>query len=344
MSTASTTGRRDVGPALDGYNPARRASCPAPPGLESPAYYRIGAVTVCLHSADARFREPFHHLYQRHYIGGPTLSAVHIRVDRIIRVRPLGRCFRICVDGEERFLLRKPQAVLPHVEWAINAAVAATLPRYHQLHAGVVARDGFALVLPAQPQCGKSTLTARLISRGWSYLSDEFALIDPETLSLDPYPKALCIKEGSFEIVDAFCPAAGALPSYEKSWKGRVRLIDPQALRPHRTPWGIPVGMIAFPRYVARPAPTLHPLSRARALFQLLGVCFTFGRYRAATLDVLGGVVERAACFQLESGEIDATCDVLEAAWRAHVPTSGRPDPADLTHPEEPVRPGVEAA
>ncbi len=344
MSTASTTGDREVGRAREGCASARCASRATPPGLESPACYRIGAVTVCLHCEEARFREPFHRLYQRRFVTGPAPSAVHIRVDRVFRARPLGRCFRVCVDGEERFLLRKPQAVLPHVEWAINAAVAATLPRYHQLHAGVVARDGFALVLPAQPQCGKSTLTARLISRGWSYLSDEFALIAPDTLCLDPYPKALCIKEGSFEIVDAFCPAAGALPSYEKSWKGRVRLIDPQALRPHRTPWAVPVGMIVFPRYVARPAPALHPLSRARALFQLLGVCFTFGRYRAATLDVLGGVVERAACFQLESGEIDATCDVLEAAWQAHVPASGRPDAADLTCPKEPVRPGVEAA
>ena len=34
--------------------------------------------------------------------------------------------------------------------------------------------------------------------RGWEHLSDEFALIEPNTRDLRPFPKPVCVKAGFF--------------------------------------------------------------------------------------------------------------------------------------------------
>jgi predicted ATPase len=45
------------------------------------------------------------------------------------------------------------------------------------LHAAVVEKNGKALILPALPGSGKSTLSAALAMNGWRFLSDEFTMI-----------------------------------------------------------------------------------------------------------------------------------------------------------------------
>lgn len=291
-----------------------RRENPAICRMQGTAFYRVGEVEVGLRTSVKDVAADFHGLYERHFVSRELPGAIEVVVERCWDLRCRG-AYRIRTDGEDRFIVRSRRSVLPHVEWAINAAVAASLPRFYQIHAGVVARDGAGLILPANPQSGKSTLVARLVTRGWDYLSDEFALIDPGTLRLAPYPKSVCIKHGSFGVLEGFGVRLDRYPEYDKGAKGRVRLINAQDLRPHETPRDVPVRMVVFPRYADRGQPVVRPVSRAFSLFQLLNVSFTFSRFRARSLDVLGEVVRGAACYQLETGGIDAACEAIERLW-----------------------------
>jgi hypothetical protein len=58
--------------------------------------------------------------------------------------------------------------------------VAEFAPDYVFLHAGVIAWQDRALLLPGSSHAGKSTLVAELVRAGATYYSDEFALLDPE--------------------------------------------------------------------------------------------------------------------------------------------------------------------
>ena len=62
------------------------------------------------------------------------------------------------------------------------------------VHAGAVAHDGRAIIFPGASFSGKTTLTAALVRAGATYLSDEFAVLDPEGL-VHPFPKPLSIRE-----------------------------------------------------------------------------------------------------------------------------------------------------
>ena len=60
----------------------------------------------------------------------------------------------------------------------IELLIAAQLPDRVAVHAGVVAWQGRAIVLPGVSMSGKSTLVSALVDAGATYLSDEFALLD----------------------------------------------------------------------------------------------------------------------------------------------------------------------
>lgn len=76
---------------------------------------------------------------------------------------------------------------------AIRLFVATHAPDLVFVHAGVVARGGRALVLPAATFAGKSELTAALVRAGATYYSDEYAVIDRAGL-VHPYARALSLR------------------------------------------------------------------------------------------------------------------------------------------------------
>jgi hypothetical protein len=61
------------------------------------------------------------------------------------------------------------------------------------IHSGVVAVGDRAILLPGRSFAGKTTLVAAFVRAGATYLSDEFAVVDPEGL-VHPYTTALSIR------------------------------------------------------------------------------------------------------------------------------------------------------
>lgn len=75
----------------------------------------------------------------------------------------------------------------------LRSVIAVAAPDHIFVHAGAVAHDGFALLLPGPSFAGKSTLTAALVGAGALYLSDEFALLDAQG-QVHPYPRPLSLR------------------------------------------------------------------------------------------------------------------------------------------------------
>jgi hypothetical protein len=86
------------------------------------------------------------------------------------------------------------------------------------VHAGAVAHNGAAMVMPSFSFGGKTTLVAALVRAGAVYYSDEFALIDREGF-VHPYAKPLSLREDPNEwpqdhrSVESFGGVAGLEPA-----------------------------------------------------------------------------------------------------------------------------------
>lgn len=62
------------------------------------------------------------------------------------------------------------------------------------VHAGAVAWQGGAILIPGKSYSGKSTLTEELVRVGASYLSDEYAVVDQQGL-VHPFPRPIALRE-----------------------------------------------------------------------------------------------------------------------------------------------------
>jgi hypothetical protein len=94
------------------------------------------------------------------------------------------------------FRHRDLEPMFPAFDSAFRLAVAALAPKRIFVHAGVVAWNGAAIVLPGRSMTGKTTLVAELLRAGASYLSDEYAVLDSAG-RVHPFQKPLAIRADS---------------------------------------------------------------------------------------------------------------------------------------------------
>ena len=80
------------------------------------------------------------------------------------------------------------------IDSQVRITVGLSAPDAIFIHAGVVAVDDRAVVMPGRSFAGKTTLVAALVRRGAVYYSDEFAVVDREGL-VHPFAKPLSLRE-----------------------------------------------------------------------------------------------------------------------------------------------------
>ncbi len=198
-------------------------------------------------------------------------------------------------------------------EWGLNWCIATSAHRYMMLHAGTVAFDDRALIMPGTPGSGKSTLSAALHLRGARLLSDEFGLVRPEKGDLLPMPRPIPLKNTSIEAILAFEPTATLGPTYPKTRKGRVRHVrasDDSQQRQHEpaTPrW------LVFPKYVAGAAEELRPLDKVEAFRQLAFNCFNYRLLGETSFRAVGEMIQKVDCYTFTFSDLDRATAMLAA-------------------------------
>jgi len=285
--------------------------------------FAIGAVNISLRSDCRTIVDEYVSLYapyRRDRLEPAEGDAIEVEIMARRRRPWLRGPFTLRSPHAPDFQVRSRHEVLPHLEWYINWQIISKRRDYLQLHASSLEIDGQAIILPGDSGSGKSTLTAGLLSIGWSYLCDEFALIDPGTRRVHPYPRALSIKEGSFPIADRLgLPLCRKTP-YQAATKGRVAFLNPLDLRADVVGKPAPVRWVIFPKYVAGATPTLRPLTRSEAAHDLARQCFNIRVFEARSLRIFAEMIRGAECYRLRGGEITATCRLIEHLVRTGAP------------------------
>jgi HprK-related kinase A len=184
----------------------------------------------------------------------------------------------------------------PMLEWLLNWCVSQRAHGYLLIHAAVLEKHGRAVILPAPPGSGKSTLCAALLGDGWRLLSDEMTLVRPGDGLLVPLPRPVSLKNASIGVISARAPGAILSDPVEGTAKGTIAYLRPprdsivRAAEPARP------AHIVFPRYEAGAATLLEPLPKARAFMQVADNSFNYPMLGRQGFEVLGRLVEECAC------------------------------------------------
>jgi hypothetical protein len=104
-----------------------------------------------------------------------------------------GGTYRIARNGQRIASGRSRLKFFHFFDAMIRVSVGEAAKEFAFMHAGAVAWNGNAIILPADSFQGKTTLVAELVKRGAVYYSDEFAVID-EAGNVHPFARPLSIR------------------------------------------------------------------------------------------------------------------------------------------------------
>ena len=171
------------------------------------------------------------------------------------------------------------------------------------VHAGVVARAGVVVALPASSGVGKSTLVACLLRAGWSYVSDEALVLDAQC-AVRPYLKWLSLHRWTLERLDPPLPEPGRdeRPAAPAELGDAVRAEDRLQLTD-----------IVLPRRTDRPA-RLTPLAPAVGAVELLRYSFNHYRDPAASFALVAAAGRQSRVWSLDVADPVEAADLMTEA------------------------------
>lgn len=200
---------------------------------------------------------------------------------------------------------------LPLVEWGLNYLFADRLNAFLLLHAGVVERGGHAIVLPAMPGSGKSTLTAALSLRGFRLLSDEFGVVRLDDSTLVPLLRPVALKNASIDVIRAFSPDAVLGPPFPKTRKGTVAHLAPTRDAVLRCKEPAQPALVVFPQFDAGTALGIEPMMKSRAFAKLAVNSFNYEILGRAGFDAVARLLDASACYRLVYNDLDRAINAL---------------------------------
>ncbi len=187
----------------------------------------------------------------------------------------------------------------------MNWCISSQLNTYLIIHAAVIEKSGYAVIMPAPPGSGKSTLTASLIQEGWRLLSDELTIIDVQNACVVPFPRPVSLKNESIDIINQRYPDVIFGPLSTDTTKGNVCHIKPPFLSVQQQKISCPIGWVIFPKYEQGVKATLTEIGKGQALIDVAENSFNYSRLGSAGFDVLRNVIDKADCYQFHYSNLD---------------------------------------
>ena len=279
--------------------------------------FDFGAARLRLRSDSAELAKQLRAVYANFpFTDGSDWADLHVDItrDRGLR-RWLGPQVHFISDQQRPFEPFPADTPLPLLEWGANWLIGKRLNHLLMLHAGALERDGLALLLPAVPGAGKSTLSAALSLRGWRLLSDEFGVWDPAAAVFRAMLKPVALKNESIDVIRRFAPQSQIGPVFPKTRKGDVAHLPASADAVARCCESAAPGAVILPQWRAGSATVLEPLPTDRVFPALAYNAFNYTVLGAVGFESVVQLVRRCPGWRLVYSDLDEALATIDALW-----------------------------
>ena len=225
------------------------------------------------------------------------------------------RTVSFVIDGRSPFDAMPVDQSLAVLEWGINLAFAMRGNYLLMLHAAVVEKGDRVMLLPAWPGHGKTTLCTALVHRGWRLFSDEFGLVQPQTLELIPVPRLMPLKNESIQVIRRFAPDAVMGPLIPNTRKGDVAHVRPPLESLERFRERASAKLVVFPRWQSKAALQLEPMPPMQAFMMLATNAFNYEILGESAFRTVAQLVRTCRCYRLIYSDLEeAVCALTDLA------------------------------
>lgn len=207
-------------------------------------------------------------------------------------------------NGVSILRIRSPRELAPALEGLLVGWATRTRERCLALHSACAAVAGKTVVLLGASGAGKSSLCLSLSLAGARHLGDEVVFVNADTGYVEPFPKAITLKRGSFHLIPE-------CRSHVDPARGPIRYFRPK----HSARMGEakePISLIVFPRFDQRCSETrITWLGPEETAFGLVGQCFGGMDRLSDSLATLAKLSERGS-YAIEFSDASDVCRRIE--------------------------------
>lgn len=281
-------------------------------------YVKFGSFTVRIHSDIPSVSELVNHFYAIYpCASGDEIIDFHIGIEK---PKGLRRWYRpqslFSVDGRLTFQPYPVEHAFPALEWGINWCIATRAHHLLMLHSAVVERNGNAILFPAWPGHGKSTLCTALVHSGWRLLSDEFGLVRPEDGQLLPIPRLIPLKNESIDVIRQFSPGAIIGPSFYGTRKGTVAHVRPPEDSIYRMDEPAKPRWLIFPRWIANAPLRIEPIPKSQAFLMVATNSFNYDVLDQTSYRLVTDMVNNCDCHTLVYSDLNEAISAIDELTR----------------------------
>jgi hypothetical protein len=226
---------------------------------------------------------------------------------------------RFVYDGQHPFSALPVDHAFPLLEWAMNWCISTQAHQYLTLHAAVIEKNGHAVIMPAPPGSGKSTLCAGLVSQGWRLLSDELALISPENGRISPLGRPISLKNQSLDVIKRFAPGIVLNEVTHDTSKGSVSHMKVPSEHLARLDETAIPKWVVFPKYVHDAKAELTARSRADSMLELGRNAFNYSVLGLTGFEMLANVISASECYDFTYSRLEDAVAVFDQLAAGHV-------------------------
>jgi len=208
------------------------------------------------------------------------------KVDQLFELKRTKTRYSLYLNGEGLASCRGRKKFFKFLDAIIRITIGEHARDQVFMHAGAVAWEGKAIILPGQSFRGKSTLVSELVRLGAEYYSDDFAIFD-ETGLLHPFPRIIGMRSKDRE---------GYYTPYEMPLDeiGGVAATKP-----------LPVGLVLFTEYEPDGKWKPETLTAGQGLLEMVPFALPLRRDPEFSMRVLKSIATRAIIVRSLLGFVD---------------------------------------
>lgn len=276
----------------------------APWTPDSPCFRALG-LSFAVSATDTELRDYIERIFRQFRVPGEPehlYSLLH-------RVEGSQRSYELYFDDQHLLSTTSLSEAVRDLVRSVNNQAMRASPECVYLHASAVEWGGVAALFPASQDSGKSTLVAGLVRSGLRYITDEAVAIDPDSLTIRPYPKPISLDPGSWPVLPDLRPIADD-EYLDLQWQ-----VEPLALREDVIASPCAPALVVFPKYERGVVTELVPLSRPEAVMLLAENSLGIAAHGPRALSVLAAVARRCDAYRLPVSDLDEACEAVRALF-----------------------------
>lgn len=275
--------------------------------------FQVGPFSVKVKSRINSVAEGITLFYQYYPTSNPDFADFHININTPPNLRGWVRPqINFDLDGVLPFKPMPKAQAFATFEWGFNYCISSYSHQFLIIHAAVVEKNGFSIIMPAQPGSGKSTLCAGLVSRGWRLLSDELTLIQLINKNhVVSIARPVNLKNASIDVMKAFAPNEIFGPTVFDTAKGSVAHMRAPLESIKRINEPARQRFIIFPKYQRRSETVLAPRSKARAFMEMAQQSFNFNILARTGFELLNNTVTNCDCYDFRYSNLDEAVELF---------------------------------